>query len=331
MKKIFSLLLAVLMLVSALPVAYAAETNDYTAGTAVVYTADNSTDYSITVPATLAPGASGIVTLSGSWASNQTVKVTADKTVTLTNSINANDQKTLDVTFAGMEKVGDNTQARTYTEAVSVAAMPSDALFGTWDGKFNYNVELVEDTTGGEESNLITFTIDGTEYQAEPNMTWQAWVDSDYNTVGATIEGDSIYVNGNAIQKDGYEESRRYTIAADGAYTIETGAEPEVEMATVAITVDGNGSKAWLEINGSEYYEEQTLELPVGTVIECTVSTSVMSMGGDRTSYIILNGEEVYAGTGTTYMYTVTRNCTIRLEDHQSSGDSWGYIYITEG
>ena len=81
MKKIFSLLLAVLMLVSALPVAYAAETNDYTAGTAVVYTADNSTDYSITVPATLAPGASGIVTLSGSWASNQTVKVTADKTV----------------------------------------------------------------------------------------------------------------------------------------------------------------------------------------------------------------------------------------------------------
>ena len=219
MKKVFSLLLAVLMLVFPLPVAYAAETNDYTAGTAVVYTADNSTDYSITVPATLAPGASGTVTLSGSWASNQTVKVTADKTVTLTNSINANDQKTLDVTFAGMEKVGDNTQARTYTEAVSVAAMPSDALFGTWDGKFNYNVELVEDTTGGEESNLITFTIDGTEYQAEPDMTWQAWVDSDYNpgdfeySSGRVLSGDFSVYNGET------EVSIGEVIEANAAYT----------------------------------------------------------------------------------------------------------------
>ena len=32
--------------------------------------------------------------------------------------------------------------------------------------------------------NLITFTINGTEYQAEDGMTWGEWVESDYNTDG---------------------------------------------------------------------------------------------------------------------------------------------------
>ena len=34
----------------------------------------------------------------------------------------------------------------------------------------------------GEESvNLITFTVDGVEYQAEEGMTWEEWCDSEYN------------------------------------------------------------------------------------------------------------------------------------------------------
>ena len=32
--------------------------------------------------------------------------------------------------------------------------------------------------------NLISFTIDGTEYQAEEGMTWQDWIDSEYNVDG---------------------------------------------------------------------------------------------------------------------------------------------------
>lgn len=38
----------------------------------------------------------------------------------------------------------------------------------------------------GEESggNIITFTIDGTAYQAEEGMTWGEWVDSEYNVNG---------------------------------------------------------------------------------------------------------------------------------------------------
>lgn len=31
---------------------------------------------------------------------------------------------------------------------------------------------------------LINFSIDGTTYQAEENMTWAGWCDSEYNTGG---------------------------------------------------------------------------------------------------------------------------------------------------
>ena len=37
-------------------------------------------------------------------------------------------------------------------------------------------------------NNLITFTIEGTEYQAEEDMTWGEWVESEYNTDGCYIE-----------------------------------------------------------------------------------------------------------------------------------------------
>ena len=140
MKRIFSLLLVVMLLVSAVPTAYA--TNDYTAGTAVTYTADDEANenWTITVPAKLAPGGSGTVTLQGTWPSNKTISVTAEKTVTLTNNILATDQRVLDITFLGIKEAGNDTAEKTYMEPVSVAAI-ENVLFGTWSGKFNYNVE----------------------------------------------------------------------------------------------------------------------------------------------------------------------------------------------
>ena len=141
MKKILSLTLAVLMLVSALPVAYAAGTNDYTAGTAVVYTAADNEEYSITVPASLAPGSSGTVTLAGAWASNTTISVTADTNVKLTNSINAADTETLAIKFNGISEAGSNTSSQTFTAPVSVDPI-ENAIFGTWDGHFNYYVDI---------------------------------------------------------------------------------------------------------------------------------------------------------------------------------------------
>ena len=51
---------------------------------------------------------------------------------------------------------------------------------------------------------LITFTIDGVEYQAEEGMTWEQWVNSDYNTLQLTITWGYITdVNGyNSIRID---------------------------------------------------------------------------------------------------------------------------------
>ena len=139
MKKIISFVLATLLLVSAVPTALA--TNDYSQGTQVVYEATGSESYTITVPAQLAPGGSGTVTLQGTWADNRIVTVTADQTVTLTNSIKAEDKKVLNVNFAGISEAGNNIDSQTFTEDVSVDDI-TNALFGTWSGKFNYNVEI---------------------------------------------------------------------------------------------------------------------------------------------------------------------------------------------
>ena len=54
---------------------------------------------------------------------------------------------------------------------------------------------------GGGSATLITFTIDGTEYQAEEGMTWEQWVDSEYNSgiFIKHIDGFSITCTSNPI------------------------------------------------------------------------------------------------------------------------------------
>lgn len=49
-------------------------------------------------------------------------------------------------------------------------------------------------------SNLITFTVDGVEYQAEEGMTWQEWCNSEYNTHGFWCSGNQIIFTGIIIQ-----------------------------------------------------------------------------------------------------------------------------------
>lgn len=64
------------------------------------------------------------------------------------------------------------------------------------DGPFTVEfggISLDYSTVDGT-SNLINFKIDGVTYQAEEGMTWEEWVVSDYNTIGAYIEnGDAIW------------------------------------------------------------------------------------------------------------------------------------------
>ena len=75
---------------------------------------------------------------------------------------------------------------------------------------------------------LITFTIDGTTYQAIDGMTWGEWVNSKYNTIGAYIQNEFIYAedkdnNGHIdTSPSGSESIPKFTtkIISDGTYYI---------------------------------------------------------------------------------------------------------------
>ena len=142
MKKILSLGLAVTMAMAALPVAYAAEAGgNWGTGTEVTYTnAAAKEEYTVTVPASLTPGgAAGEVIAQGTMASNRKLVVTAPETVTLKNSINAENTKTLNVNFDDITMLGDNTKAVSAKANISVSEI-TDALFGTWSGIIVYTV-----------------------------------------------------------------------------------------------------------------------------------------------------------------------------------------------
>ena len=117
---------------------------DYSVGTQVVFQANGTESYTITVPALLAPGQSGTVTLQGTWAENRVVTVAADPTVTLKNSLLETDTKTLNIDFnGGLSAAGSNIDSLRFTQQITVGNI-ENALFGTWSGKFNYNVEITD-------------------------------------------------------------------------------------------------------------------------------------------------------------------------------------------
>ena len=54
--------------------------------------------------------------------------------------------------------------------------------------------KLVVDGTNYPQVIMISFTIDGTSYQAEEGMTWAEWVASSYNTGGFAIDSSGKYI-----------------------------------------------------------------------------------------------------------------------------------------
>ena len=51
------------------------------------------------------------------------------------------------------------------------------------------------------EDNLIRFTIEGFEYQAEQGMTWAEWIESEYNSIDCYILNNKIhYYNGDPLK-----------------------------------------------------------------------------------------------------------------------------------
>ena len=194
--KFVSLLLAMVMTAS-LAVPVFAETHS----TLVKYVGRTSETYNVTVPASLKPGDVGTVEIEGTWPSNSKITITAPTSVTLTNSINSKDTKTLNIEFAGIEASGSNDSTIHRTENISVGEI-KDALFGTWTGTITYNITTT--TTQDTSDDLITFTVNGISYQAEQGMTWKMWVYSPYNTdkfvIGSSGASNSqVNFNGHVV------------------------------------------------------------------------------------------------------------------------------------
>ena len=192
MKKILSLTLAVMLLVSAIPTAFAAENQDYSLGTAVTVEGAGG-EYTVTVPATLNAGQTGTVTAKGYWAAEDTLKVTAPETIEVTNTI-TNQKATVNVDFDGIESLGDDLEEMNIP--VNISVDKGNTKFGTWTGTIVYNVELVKPVIPGA---IIVFTIAENEYQAESGMTWAEWVESDYSQgkFGLDNINDRIVATGN--------------------------------------------------------------------------------------------------------------------------------------
>ena len=94
----------------------------------------------------------------------------------------------------------------------------------------------------GSSVALISFTIDGTGYQAEEGMKWGDWCVSEYNTGGFEIR----YTNGNIVQQD--QKMGIVGVVADGV--INQGEYALVEV-TPVITFN-----IYDEYNGGTYTYE---------------------------------------------------------------------------
>lgn len=144
MKKILSLTLAAIMVASAIPTAFAAETPEVGNTTVTLVGTEESKGsyYEVEVPAAMAPGDNADVTVEGNWKSSETLKVTAPEKVTLYNGSQSID---VAITFAGINQAGNDLEDCSATANLKLA--DATVKFGTWTGVIEYNVELVNGTT----------------------------------------------------------------------------------------------------------------------------------------------------------------------------------------
>lgn len=133
------------------------------------------------------------------------------------------------------------------------------------------------------------------------------------------ISGGKALVGGTA-----YSIDKGKTLVGGTAY--EVGFGPP--MVTITITGSGNGV-ADIVINGEWYNESATIEVPVGTIVQCY--TSVESASDSGLAYLSINGVKTYHNTcdGMYPEYVVVGNATINC-NYAYGKDKYGYIEITE-
>ena len=202
MKKLFALILTVCLLASMSVTAFAAEigpgANASQGSTEVSFNVDPT--YTITIPAT--------VELEKKE-DNGTVTYENDYTLTAQAGVRLKKGEYIEVTVASdfeMTTTEGATLAYTITaENAAVANNGVVATFGTDKNAQSTTIHIAandpdfageyKDTvtfTVSVKKPMISFTIAGTEYQAEAGMTWEQWVNSAYNNGEFRVDINAI-------------------------------------------------------------------------------------------------------------------------------------------
>ena len=143
MKKIYSLLLVLIMIFSSFSAAYATELEELQERNAEF-------EYTITVPSHIGPGNGGLVFVEGFWSSNKLLVVSTPEIITL----KYNDQECdVGVYFNGIVQKGQDSNYIYAQETIEIENI--EVAFGTWEGTISYTVHLIDDKTVPVEDELL--------------------------------------------------------------------------------------------------------------------------------------------------------------------------------
>lgn len=194
MKKIVSLALAAVMLLGAVPMVNAAEVtenHDYSNGTAITLVGTGTEEYTVTVPAKMAPGDTGTIKAEGTWAADKFLNVGAPSTVTLTYGA-----QTMDVAITGgsFSLIGNSVEA--VSKEVEISVEDASRLFGTWEGVIVYDVALIQkgDVNGdGVITEADTDVIRELTNKGQDNLTEEDLLLGDWDGNGKINAKDVAY------------------------------------------------------------------------------------------------------------------------------------------
>ena len=208
MKKLFALILAVALMATMSTTAFAANTTG--GSTEVSFNVDPT--YTVTIPATVELN---------KVEDNGTVTYENDYTLTAQAGVRLKKGEYIEVTIASnyvMETPQGATLAYTITKGGAALVDEVVATFTTDKAEQSSTIHIAagDPDYAGEYKDtvtftvavkavpkpLISFTIDGTSYQAEEGMTWGDWVNSEYDNdefsvdINAVKKGSSFVSNG---------------------------------------------------------------------------------------------------------------------------------------
>ena len=196
MKKLFALILAVVMIATMSTTAFAANTE----GGSIKLSFNVDPTYTITIPATVELQKvedNGTVTYENDYTLTAEAGVRLKKgeyievTVATDNEMETPEGATLAYTITKDDAALENNVVATFT--TDKAAQTSTIHIAAGDPDYAGDYSDTVTFTISVKKPTISFTIDGDTYQAEEGMTWAQWVESAYNNGGFYSAYESVY------------------------------------------------------------------------------------------------------------------------------------------